>query len=541
MIKIPEFFPNEITGGSALKTSHGKLALLAFVLLMTMLLFLPMRAGVEDRLKLEPGTLKMNVGGSYTISCALSAENMNQKLKFESSDDRVASIGNDGTVYALSSGEATITARASGGAVARMQVIVAGVPMSELKLNVDEVHMEKGEYSGLRVSYNSDASDTRLKWISSDEGVVKVDAAGRIEGVGGGEAYVSVLAPNGRSASAKVYVNVDGMAVHISPNDLILGVGAKVPLKASFLPEDCTDRVRRWVSSDTNVLTVDENGVLHACGVGSAYVTVLTEDGLTTGMEVQVEAAPKDIQLDPAQATLERGENMQMQLMFLNADGSVDENSKHLVVWSSSDTSVATVDENGMVTAVRSGSCKIEASADGMTASCRLNVEVSVQQITLDQQEIYLLKEDCATPIQLQWVIDPVDADDPSVIFTSNNTQVATVDANGLVTMTGGYGTAVITASARSGASAEFTVNVVTVLPTPEPEETQTPENIAPYEDIYQDMYGDADDDDMYGGTDDLYDDMYDMYSTDDDMYDTDVYAQPESNATPIPASYAVG
>lgn len=471
--------------------------LLAFVLLLACLLFLPMRSGQEDSLILQPGALKMSVGDSYTVRCALSSENENQRLRFVSSDSHVASIGNDGTVYALAPGEVTITAQASGGASARMQVTVAGVPMSELSLNVSELHIEKGEYSGMRVSYNADASDTRLQWLSSDETVVRVDSTGRIEGVGGGEAYVSVIAPNGRSASAKVFVDVEGTAVHISPNDITLGVGARVPLKLTFLPLDCTDRVRRWISSDPNVLTVDEHGVLDACGEGSAFVSVLTEDGLTTAMEVRVEAAPKDIQLDPSKATLERGDTLAMQLMFLNDDGTADK-SDHLVTWKSSDESVATVDQQGVVTALRSGSCKIEATADGMTAGCRLNVEVNIQEITLDQSEVYMLSEDTGTPIQLKWVFAPLDADDPTISFTSDNTQVATVDQNGLVTMTGGYGTAVITASAKSGASAQFIVNVVTVLPEPLVEwaeineEEIIPENAAPYEELYEEMQAEA-------------------------------------------------
>lgn len=477
-----------------MKTSHGKLVLLAFGLMLAFLLFVPMRAGQEDQLLLQPGALKMSVGDSYTVRCALSSENTNQRLRFASSDSRVASIGNDGTVYALASGEATITAQASGGARAQMQVTVAGVPMSELSLNVQELRIEKGQYSGMRVSYNDDASDTRLQWLSSDENVVRVDSTGRIEGVGGGEAYVSVIAPNGRSASAKVFVDVEGTAVHISPNDITLGVGARVPLKLTFLPLDCTDRVRRWVSSDPTVLAVSEDGVLDARSEGTAFISVLTEDGLTTAMEVLVEAAPQDIQLDPSRATLERGDTLQMQLMFLNADGSVDR-SDHLVTWRSSDESVATVDRNGLVTARKSGSCKIEATSDGMTVSCRLNVEVNIQEISLDQSEVYMLPEDAGTPIQLKWVFAPLDADDPTISFTSDNTQVATVSQNGLVSMTGGYGTAVITASAKSGASAQFIVNVVTVLPVTETEvaeelleEEVLPENAAPYEEIYEEM-----------------------------------------------------
>ena len=476
-----------------MKTSPGKLAALAFLLLLAVVLFAPMRAGQEDQLSLEPEGLRMAVGDSYTVRCTLRAEDPDQRLSFLSSDARVAAVDPDGTVRALSSGEAVISAQASGGARAQMPVTVVGVPMTELKLNVDELHIDKGQFSGLRASCNADASDTRISWVSSDESVVRVNNSGRIEGVGGGSACVSVVSPTGLSASAKVYVHVAGTAAHISPEQLTLGVGAHVPLKVSYLPLDCTDGVRRWTSSNPGVLTVSEDGVLDARGRGTAYITVVTQDGLTAGMEVLVEDAPMELQLDPARATLERDDTLQMQLMFLEEDGGVDVNVDHLVVWTSSDDSVASVDKNGLVTAKKTGSCRITAAADGMTASCELNVQVSIQDIRLSQTEVYMLREDTGTPIQLKAVITPMDADDLTLIFTTNNDQVATVDENGLVTMTGGYGTAIITASAASGARAEFTVNVVTELPEieEEPEEAgqALPENAAPYEEIYQQIY----------------------------------------------------
>lgn len=448
-----------------LKTSYGKLAVLAFVLLLAALLFAPMRAGREDELLLRPAALKMSVGGSYKVSCSLSSDEPNQTLRYSVENPGVATIDSDGTVRALAPGETAITARASGGAKAELQVLVDGTPLTELSLNVDEIHIDKGQFSGLRVSYNSDASDARLQWISGDERIARVDAAGRIEGVGGGETYVSVISPSGKSASAKVYVNVDATAAYISPNRLTLGVGAEVPLRVSYLPEDATDRVARWFSSDTAVLTVSGEGVLEARGEGSAYVSVLTEDGVTAGMEVKVEAAPKDLQLDPAEATIERGDAMDMQLKFLNKDGSVREGVDHLVVWSSSDERIATVDQNGRVTGVSSGSCTITAVSDGITAKCRLNVQVSIREIRLNHTEMYLLKEETGDPIQLEWIVSPADPDDAHVTFSTNNSQVANVTEDGLVTLTGGYGTAVITASSGSGASAGFTVHVVTELP----------------------------------------------------------------------------
>ena len=505
-----------------MKTAQGKLALLAFCLLMAALLFLPMRAGQEDSLRIIPGALKMSVGGSYQISCALSSDDMNQRLRFYSEDSRVATIQADGTVLALASGETVIRAEASGGATAELRVTVDGVPMRELKLNASELHIDKGQISGLKASYNADASDTRLKWVSADETIATVDAAGRIEGVGGGVTYVSVVAPNGLSASAQVFVEVEGTAVHISPNDLTLGVGASVPLKVSYLPLDCTDSVQRWASSNPEVLTVDENSVLHANGVGTAYVTVLTKGRLTAGMEVKVEPAPKDLQLDPTRATIERGDTLEMQVMFLAEDGSVDAQSDHLVVWKSEDPSVATVDQNGCVTARKSGSTRISATADGITATCRLQVQVTIQEILLDHDEVYLLKEDTATPIQLKWVISPVDVDDPTVRFESDNEQVAQVTKDGLVSMTGGYGTAVITAYSDSGASAQFIVNVVTQLPQTEPEPTEVPE---------QGAYGEysAEDGGFYG--DDVSGD--DAFS-ESDLYEDNIYGE-----TPPPGGEA--
>lgn len=447
-----------------MKTSHSKLAALGFVLLMAALLLGPMRAGQEDSLTFRPGALKLSAGGSYRVRCALSSDDMNQTLRFSSADPGVATIAHDGTITGHAPGETTIIARASGGAKAQMTVLVDGTPLTELSLNTDVLYLEKGQFSGLSVHYNADASDARLQWISGDESIARVDAAGKIEGVGGGETTVSVVAPNGKTASARVFVNVDAIAAHISPNGLTLGVGAQVPLRVSYLPEDATDRVLRWSSSDASVAAVDASGVLRAKGVGRAYVSALTEDGLTDGMEVIVEAAPEDIQLNPARATIERGEELQLQLMFLDKDGSMLQKN-HLVVWSSSDESIATVDRSGRVTALKSGSCEITAEADGMRAECRLNVQVSIHEIELNETEIFLLKEDTGEPIRLQWRIFPADADDPTVSFASNNEQVAKVDSNGVVTLSGGYGTAVITASAKSGASAAFAVHVVTELP----------------------------------------------------------------------------
>ena len=143
--------------------------------------------------------------------------------------------------------------------------------------------------------------------------------------------------------------------------------------------------------------------------------------------------------------------------------------------------------EDGRVTALKSGTTRITASADGMSAECNLRVQVLVHEIILNETELYLLKEDAGRPIQLTATLQPADPDDPTLTWSTNNDLVANVNENGLVTLTGGYGTAIITAKAASGAEARFTVSLVTQLPdpnaaTPEPTASATETAVAPTE-----------------------------------------------------------
>lgn len=449
-----------------MKTSQGKLTALAFFLLMIGLLFVPMRSGQKDSLVLSPSKIRMSPGGSYQLKCYLSSDNEKQTIQYSTSDAAVVEIERDGTVRALSAGNAIVSVTASDGASAHCNVEVTGVPLNELELNVSELHITKGQHSGLSVQYNIDASDTRLQWTSSDPSVATVDMNGRIEGIKGGKTIVTVQTPNGKTASCTVWVDVASTKVNITPYDMIVGVGAEIALNVTYLPEDATDSVQSWVVSNPKVLTIDENGVMKALAEGTVHVNVLTKNGLTAGMEVMVESAPKDLELNPSRATIVRGDTLDMQLLFMNRSGSMN-STTHPVVWTSSDASVAKIDENGRATGVGSGVTRITASCDGRTVSGYLTVRVYVHEIRLAETETYLLKEQTGKPIQLKLSTMPKDADNSLISFTSNNTQVANVDENGLITLTGGYGTAVITASAEGGASAEYTVHVVTELPRP--------------------------------------------------------------------------
>ena len=164
-----------------------------------------------------------------------------------------------------------------------------------------------------------------------------------------------------------------------------------------------------------------------------------------------------EISLDNTEATIERQSTLRLTATVL------PENCRNnTLTWSSDNEEVATVDENGLVTAVSVGEANITATAvdgSGVTATCKVTVTPKlVTSVTLDESELTIKKSFTA---QLAATVAPDDADDLGLIWTSDNEEVATVDENGLVTAVG-EGTATITATANdgSGVSASCVVTV---------------------------------------------------------------------------------
>ena len=447
-----------------MKTAYGKLTALIALLIVGTLLFAPMRFGNEDILYAHPRRVRMNPGDSYPLSYRLESDAA-QTVSYASTDSAVAAVNSNGLVTAMGPGTAQIRLDAERGARATVQIEVTGRSASTLALNTESLFMEKGQISGLRAIFSDDAENTLVRWHSDDESVAQVDAIGRVLAVGGGSTRVRAVATDGLTASAAVTVHVSGTAMHITPEEVTLGVGSVLRLNTYYFPADTTDSIFRWDSNAPGVLQIQDDGTMYARSPGTAVVSVFSKDGLSTSTVVTVEPAAPEFEVSPAVATVDRGGSLALSARFMNADGQEDTDaSGHYVTWTTSDPSVATVD-NGVVHAVGSGTARINAAADGKIASCALTVQTLVEEVQLEPKQLYVLREQTDTPIQLEAEGFPADADNTRLTYTTDNDLVATVNAWGRVSLVGGYGTATITARAESGAEAKFTVSVVAELP----------------------------------------------------------------------------
>ena len=341
--------------------------------------------------------------------------------------------------------------------------IVEGDWLGDISFENDFLTLYLGETDTLQVQLTpASAPYPTLLWQSSDTTVATVDQNGRITPITLGQTVITATTTTtddglNLSASCTVYVRAHVSSISLDKDSTILYLNETDTLTATVLPEFAYNKVVNWTSSDANVATVDQNGVVTAHAVGNAIITATTTDGtsLSDSCLVEVRAYATGITLDKTQTSIYVGGNDSIAATVL------PENAYNkTLLWQSSDTTVATVDQNGKVTAVALGQAVITASTtDGtnLSASCQVNV-TGITSIALNKTSTNIYVSGTET---LTASIVPSDVIINTLQWQSSDTTVATVDQNGKVTAVA-LGQAVITAMAAdgSGVSASCQVNV---------------------------------------------------------------------------------
>lgn len=210
-----------------------------------------------------------------------------------------------------------------------------------------------------------------LTWSSSDPSIVMVDVDGNLAAVGTGTAEVALSSEDGKlSASGviKVVVSPTGLTL---PETLTLTEGGDgQSLAATVEPADTTDYTVTYTSSDDSIATVDAAGNVTPVTAGEAEVTAeIAGNGLMATCHVVVTPAVEALYLSDDAVTLGTGDDATLTLYAEPEEVDVS-----AAVWTSSDESIATVDEEGTVTAVAEGEATVTATLGGMEAVCEVTV-----------------------------------------------------------------------------------------------------------------------------------------------------------------------
>lgn len=212
----------------------------------------------------------------------------------------------------------------------------------------------------------------KLSYSSSDPSVVMVDEHGNLVAVNAGTVEVALSSENGKiydSGIITVVVTPTGISM---PDTVTLSMGTNInaSVEATVVPEDATDVVIEYVSSDEAIATVDNTGYITAVAAGEADITASVVDtGLAATCHVIVTPAIESLDISKSSMTMKPGATNTLSVTVSPEDANISG-----MTWTSSDEAVATVDQEGNVTAVADGTATITATVGGTTASCDITV-----------------------------------------------------------------------------------------------------------------------------------------------------------------------
>ena len=397
-----------------------------------------------QKITLSQPTMKIGAQDSAKLAYSLN-EGSAGAVSFASSDESVATVDSDGVIHTLKQGSATITAATYNGVSATCALTVSPAPTG-VTLSAPRTTIGLGESLQLVAQMEpSDVSGT-LKFSTSNAKYVSVSEDGVITGKRAGTATITVKTYNGLKATLKITVKKAPTAISIKTTRTVLGVGETAQLTAT-LPSG-TAGGYTFSSADETKLTIDENGLATAIAPGEVTVTVKTYNGKKKSGVITVLPAPQKITL--SQPTLKIGAQDSAKLSY-----SLDEGSAGAVSFASSDESVATVDEGGVIHTLKQGSATITAATyNGKLAFCELTVLPAPTYVVLPYSTLNIGLGD---RIQLEPEVDP--GCSSSFRYSSSNTKYATVSETGLVTAKK-LGSATITVKTYNGLSCKLKLNV---------------------------------------------------------------------------------
>ena len=437
-----------------------------------MLVFIAAGGGAEDgaltadrKITFDAESYTVYVGRQQKITAVvesvLDTAPKQTQLVWTSSDESVAAVNAGGIVNGKKAGKVTVTVTAKDNEFVTASISVeVRVPVQSVKINENNVSVlvggsQEAASTQLTVMVNPvDAYYQSGTWTSSNESVATVDGNGVVTGISAGNAVITFTSddPNGtKTNQTTVKVNQAITGIN-SPDEEVVHVKKSLTLKPEVLPDNATNKKLEFSSSDPSIASVTPAGQVTGVANGEATITCKATDGsgITSEIHIQVFQPVQSLKLDKTQLNAFAGKTTEPLTVKI-----IPEDAKYQdYTWTSSDESIAKVNEKGEITGVAGGKVQITATskepvtgnAQPKSATCQVTVTQAVECIRLEKNE----KKTTNKKLVLTLTVLPETASNKKVEWKSSNKKVATVE-NGVVTIKKREGSATITATAKDG------------------------------------------------------------------------------------------
>ena len=427
-------------------------------------------------------TVKFGMKAGETLDLAIridSPVDCNDNVKWTISNKKTATVepledGRSATVTGIAQGTAVITVKTGSGKALTATVSVVTVPAASITLNKKNISLYEGSAVAVSAKLAPKGCNDAIIWRSSDPEVVTVNENGVVKGIIQGTATITAYSSADGSIKDTAEIVVRNKATKLEWTSLPWMVVSKeyktfIPVTESrFLSivmtggETCNDTLN-WTTSNPKVATVTPNSDGVAAQVtglakGTAVITVKSGSGKKLTARVTVGSVPAtEIILKTHEAWVYEGSTVKL-------SASKQTGSDDVVMWSSSEPDIASVDENGTVKGLKQGTATITAysSVDGsIKDTAEITVRGKAKKLALGATDANLAKDEEQT---VYVSLAPADCND-TVTWSISDKKIASIvpapDGRSAVIKGIAKGSAVVTVKTGSGKKA--TVKVVVV------------------------------------------------------------------------------
>ena len=335
------------------------------------------------------------------------------------------------------------------------EIDVTKVEMDKQTATVD-INGENTVQLNAKVIPSNANKNTEITWTSKKKAVASVNQKGLVTGKTVGNSMIMATSQNGYSADCLVVCQAKITGITVNPVTVNMTVGQKITLTATTSPEIVTEKVT-WKSRNEDVAKVDNNG--NVTGIGKGVVEIIAQNPggtIQAVCTVTVKINPTGIRLNYSKLVLDKNSSNipKLEATILPDTTYVNDS----IVWESSNKNVVTV-ENGNLTLIENGEAQITVTTqNGYTVQCSITVITPITSLAVSPTSETV---NVGNTVQLTGTVNPSNTTE-STLWTSSNTDVATVSDTGLVTAKSA-GTATITFKNSSGTKLDSCKIIVVV------------------------------------------------------------------------------
>ncbi|HSQ29801.1 MAG TPA: Ig-like domain-containing protein [Gemmatimonadaceae bacterium] len=419
----------------------------------------------------SPSSTTIIIGQSTTLTATVKDINGNtvsRAVTWSSSNTAKATVNSSGVVTSVDTGKVTITAT-SEGVSGTASVTILPVPVASVTVSPSSATIGVGKtvtLSAVTKDANGNVLTGRtITWSTSDATVATVSSTGVVTGAGSGGKTATITATSeGKSGTATITVTLVPVgSVTVTPSPASVIVGQTTQLTATVKDTNglvVTDRTVTWTSSNTAIATVSSTGLVTGVTIGGPVTISAKAETKTGTSSVTVTPVPvATVTVQPTSATILQNQTTTFAAVTKDANGNVL--TGRTITWSSSSTTVATINSSGTATGGAAGVTTITATSEGKSGTASLTVNLAPVVSVI----VSPVTASVAKGKQIQLTATAKDANGlvlqgRTFTWASANDNIATVSSSGLVT---GVNTGIVAITATETVSGKPGTSTITV------------------------------------------------------------------------------